>query len=256
MDAIKSNGSFNDLVFENRHKEYGAYELRKSYDDHLVKAMLIAWGAAILLILLTFFHKDKTIPDIDFFPPTKVVTIKNPEILKTKILPSVQKTIHRNHPKANNPRPVVTDTSITLSVDTAKAGNGGKDGDIKLPIDSPPTIGGSAPTGPTGPKGPVAIPDVNPEFPGGVDAMYKFIKKHLSYPENARVAGKQGNVYLMFIVDIDGKIKDISPLTKVGYGCEDAAMRVVRLMPPWKPGILKGEPVPIFFKLPIKFKLQ
>ncbi len=94
-----------------------------------------------------------------------------------------------------------------------------------------------------------------PEFPDGQAAMMKFIQNNLKYPEEARKANTQGTVVLQFVVTETGKIADIKVARGIGHGCDEEAVRVVSIMPAWRPGKLNQKNIPVNFTLPIKFRL-
>jgi len=94
-----------------------------------------------------------------------------------------------------------------------------------------------------------------PEFVGGAGAMMRFIQAQIKYPDEARKSNIQGTVVLQFLVTETGKIHDIKVVKGVGHGCDEEAVRVISIMPTWKPGMHKGKTVPCDFTLPIKFKL-
>lgn len=95
-----------------------------------------------------------------------------------------------------------------------------------------------------------------PEFPGGEQALYEFLAKNIKYPALARENGVEGTVYVKFLVDAKGKISDVSLMKGIGSGCDEEAIRVVQKMPRWSPGTLRGEPVDVYYTLPVKFKLM
>ena len=94
-----------------------------------------------------------------------------------------------------------------------------------------------------------------PEYPGGLEAMYKFLNDNMKYPKKARKKRIQGKVYVQFVVDRDGSITNVEVLRGIGYGCDAEAVRVVKLMPKWKSGKQRGKFVKVRYKLPITFKL-
>ena len=94
-----------------------------------------------------------------------------------------------------------------------------------------------------------------PEFPGGESEMYKYLKENTKFPQFAKDVDITGIVYVRFVVNKDGKITDITVLRGIGGGCDEEAVRVIKSMPPWKPGRQNGVPVPVYFNLPIKFTL-
>ena len=103
---------------------------------------------------------------------------------------------------------------------------------------------------------PVDVPEKMAEFPGGTEALYKYLGENLSYPSMARDQGIQGKVYVKFVVSSTGQISKIKVLRGIGGGCDEAAEIVVGNMPKWTPGEVAGEPVASYFTLPIKFVLE
>ncbi|MFN3341778.1 MAG: TonB family protein [Flavobacteriales bacterium] len=98
-------------------------------------------------------------------------------------------------------------------------------------------------------------PDVYPVYPGGQDAMMKYLSGSINYPESARIAGKEGKVVVKFVVDKTGKIKDVKIASGVEASLDAEAMRVVKEMPDWTPGEKGGKKVNVEMVLPIQFKL-
>ena len=86
--------------------------------------------------------------------------------------------------------------------------------------------------------------------------MLKFIYKNIKYPPIARENGVEGTVVVRFVVDKDGSVDEPEVLRDIGAGCGDEALRVVKMMPKWKPGKQRGRNVKVYFNLPVKFKLE
>lgn len=95
-----------------------------------------------------------------------------------------------------------------------------------------------------------------PEFPGGYEALMKYLQQNLKYPALAKEMGIKGRVFLSFVVERDGSVTDIIVLRGIGGGCDEEAIKVVERMPKWKPGTQRNQPVRVQFNLPIKFTLQ
>jgi periplasmic protein TonB len=95
-----------------------------------------------------------------------------------------------------------------------------------------------------------------PEFENGVKAMYDFLSKNIVYPNIARENGIEGVVYIGFVVSKDGTIRDVHFKRGIGGGCNEEAMRVVKMMPRWKAGKQNGKAVNVAFTIPVKFKLS
>ncbi|OFY06174.1 MAG: hypothetical protein A2W93_10485 [Bacteroidetes bacterium GWF2_43_63] len=100
------------------------------------------------------------------------------------------------------------------------------------------------------------ITETQPEFPGGVDALMTFLKNNIKYPLAARNNEIQGTVYITYIIEPDGELSNIKVLKGIGGGCDEEAIRVISLMPAWKPGTQRGKPVRAYFNLPIQFILN
>lgn len=103
---------------------------------------------------------------------------------------------------------------------------------------------------------PVRFAEEMPEYIGGMEAMYSFLKNELQYPEVARNNNIQGTVLLEFVVERDGSVSNVKPLVSLYPECDAEAIRVVKKMPKWKPGKQMGKPVRCYFNLPIRFTLQ
>ena len=94
-----------------------------------------------------------------------------------------------------------------------------------------------------------------PEFPGGEPGRFKFLQENIKYPRLAIEAGISGKVYLTFVVERDGSITDVQLLRGIGSECDEEALRVVKMMPHWKPGLQRGHPVRVQFIMDVKFTL-
>ncbi|SOD88658.1 TonB family protein [Spirosoma fluviale] len=95
-----------------------------------------------------------------------------------------------------------------------------------------------------------------PEFPGGIRALYQYLARNLRYPTEARQNKIQGRVYVKFIVDKTGDIRELRVLKGIGGGCDEEAIRVVSQMPNWIPGKQQGKAVSVMYNLPIQFSLE
>ena len=95
-----------------------------------------------------------------------------------------------------------------------------------------------------------------PEFPGGVEAMIAFISNNIQYPADAAKKKIDGRVLVNFVVEKDGSISEVK-VVKPGFPSLDAeAVRVVKAMPNWKPGMQRGQVVRVQFTMPIEFRLK
>jgi len=98
--------------------------------------------------------------------------------------------------------------------------------------------------------------DQLPVFDGGMTTLYKYISSNIIYPEQARIEGIEGKIFVEFVISKDGSIKNTRILRGINSECDNEALRVVSQMPSWKPGIYKDQAVNIKMVLPITFKLN
>ena len=101
------------------------------------------------------------------------------------------------------------------------------------------------------------VVETMPEFPGGQQALFKYLSENIKYPAIAQENGIQGRVICQFVVNKDGKIVDIEVVRSSGDSSLDKeAKRVIQSMPPWKAGKQRGKPVRVKYTLPVSFRLQ
>lgn len=99
--------------------------------------------------------------------------------------------------------------------------------------------------------------EVMPEFPDKTDGLLSFLQKNIKYPKQAREKGLEGKVIVKYYIDFDGSVRNPFILKDgAGGGCGDEAIRVVKLMPKWKPGSENGKTVRVYYTLPITFSLH
>lgn len=100
------------------------------------------------------------------------------------------------------------------------------------------------------------VVEVDPEFPGGEEALYKYLAENIKYPVMAKNNKVEGRVYITFVIDKDGTVSDAKVLRSVNEELDAEALRVINAMPKWKPGMQRGVPVRVQYNIPISFKLQ
>jgi len=98
--------------------------------------------------------------------------------------------------------------------------------------------------------------EFEPEYPGGNIAFEKYISRHLHYPDAARLLGINGDVYVSFLIDRDGKVTEVTSVNCIGAGCESEAVKVVKRCRPWKPGMQNGRPASVHYTIPINFRME
>ncbi|MEW6470383.1 MAG: TonB family protein [Bacteroidota bacterium] len=265
MESKNKKGSIMEMLFEKRNKTYGAYALRKNYDDRMLIGLLCALSFILMAAGAPYLLKNFMTTDLnkDIFTE-RVLEITNyvDEIPKKKIeeqkieKPQTAKSQKGNPPDKN----YVASDKDSAKIDTIKllAHNpnigrpDGKDTLVKGPVDTK----GNGTITIVKPKEPIMVPDKNPEFPGGLEALMAFLKKNIKYPQRAVEESLTGTVHVSFVVDENGKIKDVKCLNALGLGCDQEAMRVIKMMPDWTPGVYQGENVPVMYKVPVRFKIK
>ncbi len=277
MDSAKIlKADFLDILFEDRNKSYGAYELRKKYDKR-VRNSILAMAALALLIVGSYLiymnsrgsnNEKNTKPVIE---DIKLEDVKLPDDPKTPpppppppappppVKPSVQFTppVIKKDEEVKAEEELVKLDEIKDKAISTKTAEGDPNGiDPGLINDSKGTGVVEAPPPP--PKEEIfTFVEQPPTFPGGDDALNKFLNNNIRYPHLATENGISGTVFVSFVVDSEGKIKDVKTVgAPKGGGLEEEAVRVVKKMPNWKPGRQNGRSVSVQFNLPIRFTLQ
>ena len=260
-----------DLVFENRNKEYGAYQLRRES----VKSSLSALFMGLLLIisisgmasLVEYFNPEIpieiTVPDItdEIIQVTEMVF---PETIKT-VLPNVKSQITEAvidkdqlinpvivSPEQANPD-VATNAENKNTTDVISDGTGtiglnptnssGTETEIPKAVDFGNTVVAA-----------VAL-DKLPEFPGGINKFYNYVGNNFEKPE---IEGTNTfRVYVSFVIEKDGSMTDIKVIRDPGFGLGKEAIRVLKsLKTKWSPGMMGSNPVRTSYNLPITVKMD
>ncbi len=251
--------SWNDIIFENRNREYGAYVVRKGYNRNLIigVAITVSVVAVILFypLVMTSIGGDDTLPKAQ---PRKLVYTElspPPPIDRPKpappniILPKLRKVIKFVPPKVV--REQVEESAPTLSdIRQNEIGSEEVEGPAEVVFDEPVSEGVS------GGDEIFTVVDQQPEYAGGYDALMAFIQKNMVYPPNARRMQIEGTVHVSFVVSKTGEISDVQVLRGIFGECDREAIRVVQMMPKWNPGKQNGHPVNVRFILPLKFRLH
>ncbi len=94
-----------------------------------------------------------------------------------------------------------------------------------------------------------------PEFPGGMNKLLEYLGKNIKYPSIAQENGIQGRCIIEFVVNRDGSIVDPKVIKSLDPSCDKEAMRVIKAMPKWKPGLQRGKPVRVRYTVPVQFRL-
>jgi protein TonB len=251
----------NEIVFANRNKDYGAFVIRKLYDKRVIRAFIISVVGVAFLIGLPLIidairgkmdDMKKTTQEVvvDLTAPPPVDPLEPPPPPPPPP-PPVRETIKFVPPvvvdkpvEEEAPPPQEKLEEVAAGVETQE-GTGEE-------IAPPPEVVVDPDAGKI-----FTVVEEMPQFPGGGEAaLLKYLGQNIKYPPLARENGIDGNVYVTFLVDKDGKVKDAKILRGIGGGCDEEALRVVSHMPDWKPGKQNGRAVMVQYNLPVKFTLR
>ena len=248
-----------DILFDNRNKQYGAYLLRKNYNNRLGFAL----GISLSTVLLLFIVFPKNYSDPGFIEKDHgdlvVRTIEGPKQIKTEITPPKTKTIEpqvRQHQftrlvmveKTIDPPPDLRIFDITAISDVTKSGLA-PTGQVVIPQ--------SAESNKPEIKEPKTRSDFTgvekePEFPGGQEAWINFLRKNISSPQELQ-EGEKKTVQVRFIVDKDGTVTGFQIMQSAGKSFDNEVIRVLKKMPKWKPAIQNGLAVERSYTQPVTF---
>jgi periplasmic protein TonB len=255
-----------DILFENRNKSYGAYPLRKYYAQRLYISMGVTLSIVALGIFLYFNFRNNTgtrlvnpSPDLNFTP----VDLTPPP---KPVVPPV---------KPSAPRPVVSTLTLTTplivpenrviqpitkvedlqeaAIGTKTLAGGQDNGEIQnngnAKADST-VLSGEEKEGKTQILG---WSEIMPEFPGGIEALKRYLSGNLRMPDNNAEPGSIVKVIARFVVRADGKVTDIEIVQSADMIYNDEVKRVISKMPDWKPGSQNHRNVAVYFNLPVNF---
>lgn len=261
------NENWVDMVFTDRNQEYGAYVLRKKSSRYTSIAVLLSiaiFGLAISAPVIINYIKGFVPQDVEEVKITEVNTLDEPPPIdekepppETPPPPPLKQTIQYVVPviveevEEEDPAPIQEEVKDeTVSTQTTEGTDDGIDPSL-LEDPGDGVVGGNT-------DEPLLFAEQMPEFPGGDEALRKFLYKNLSYPILAQENEIQGKVMVGFVVEKDGSITAVEVLgkNKLGWGLEEEAMRVVKILPKFTPGKQNGNPARVRFKLPIVFRLS
>ena len=251
-----------DIVFENKNKSYGAYELRKQYRRRLFKSVSITIAVVILFASLMSWKIPRKKGGIAFLPDDVTLheyAIKKvePKTTEPKKQPSPQ---HPEQKQFTAPIIIKTDStnvpdqkSLDKSVISTinKAGSEAGIDDVTPPPSETSGNGNAVAAKEIKEEEVIPIYDaqVMPQYPGGIDALKKFIQRNTQQPDDLEEGQR-------FVVDANGNITHIAIEQKGRKDLDMEVMKVIKKMPQWIPGKQNGRSVPVYFRLPITFMPQ
>ncbi len=245
-----------DLVFENKNKDYGAYVVRKKHNGNVRRALIITTTITFLICFSDFIYtkyirnylemSDTEIsPNIDIVayldniplnaivkPPSELQKGKSPQQMETEI-PSI---IDSNQVEKNKKKTNLIDQASKDTSSTKPGMNGANEkGDTSSYVIPPGIIERYA------------------FFPGGESSRKNFIRQHLQYPQEAAKAKIGGKVIICFTINKMGKVTDVKVIKSVHPLLDAEAIRVIKMMPRWEPAVKHGKAIYQIIKIPISF---
>jgi len=182
------------------------------------------------------------------------------EITKYESATVKQKKVNVNPSTKSNNNSTITSSQINKQKNTTKAEPVIKSGTTPEPVEEPkPTytsITSGKKTNETEDNTIYEVVDKTAVFPGGLNAMMRFIAKNIKYPMKATEKNIEGRVFISLIVEKNGKLDNIRVIRGIGGGCDEEAIRVIKKMPDWEPARLNNKKVRLKYTIPIVFKLK
>lgn len=253
----KSAPAFDDIVFESRNKEYGAYKLRTKYNRTVVLALIV--GIVIVgTAVITPYINAKALessrkraerqveikmenldqPDQQVAPPPPPPPPPADVVQQQKYVPPVVV----DSIKPEEMKQVMTAEDAQIQV---------KDQEVVEVQEVKQEVQEAEPE-----EVPFVVVEEMPAYPGGDAALLKYIAEHTTYPDVAKENNIQGRVIVRFCVTAKGGVSQVSVMKGVDPELDAEAMRVVKSLPPFKPGKQGGKPVPVWYMVPITFTLK
>jgi protein TonB len=255
MNSIR----WDDMVFANRNQMYGAYLLRKAYSRRVTMAFALSLSVVMILLahpMISKLFESEAPPEVAIDHGKTITLPPPPPIELDVVIPPPRVTVPD---QVRFVPPIVTQEDVDdvpptiQELQTSLTSDQTIDGDAVV-VDQP-AVEVITPAADDPTKVWINV-EQQPEFPGGMAEMMKFLSKNIKYPATARRMEMQGSVFISFVINADGTIGDIETLKGVFADLDVEAMRVIGKMPLWKPGKQNGKAVRVKFVLPVKFKLD
>jgi len=250
--------SFDDIVFEQRNKEYGAYRLRKKYSRNLMIGMIIGTVVIATAVIGPYLNakaqenrskkQERQVqlqmenldqPQENVAPPPPPPPPPAETVAQVRYVPPV--IVDSIKPEDANKQLMTADQAQTEVKNTEVTVQETVQEEVKEE-EAPTEV--------------FVVVEEMPQFPGGETELLKYVYANIQYPEIAKENNLQGRVILRFCVTYKGGVDQVSVIKGVDPSLDNEAIRVVKTLPPWKPGKQGGKPVNVWYSLPIVFQLK
>jgi len=268
MTILGNNAAkLNEIIFADKNKNYGAYAIRASYDSSIFKSLTYLIGLLMLVGLSVFVMNSTNRPEVKqnsllldavdslYTIEYKMEEPKQPEVKEPK-------PVDHSSAAPSGGVPIIVDhtvTTTTVNLTNVLTGQGTAtatgtstgttvstntlviQSDGKKELDTKDYV----------------IVEEMPEFNSNPNGVLQFVGSQIVYPDLAREVGREGTVYVSFIVNQLGEVEGAKVLKGIGFGCEEEVLRVINKMPTWKkPGKNNGVAVRVRYNIPVNFKLK
>jgi protein TonB len=259
MNLFKDIPDFNDLIFESRNKDYGAYKLRKGYNSALIAGIIISVFIGCSVVIIPFLAntpEDRVLAGGSRYVHMEMETLEPPkeEFYIPPAPPppeskAIQKIVEYVAPEVVDTIIPIEELQVATDEILAHAGDnpvetiGNGFGDELFQGD------GGISTGE-----PFFLVEVMPSFRGGdINRFREWVQKRTNYPQEALDKKIQGRVFLTFIVEPDGTVSNVTVVKGVDPLIDNEAVRAIEGSPRWSPGLQRGQPVRVRYSLWLSF---
>ena len=251
------NPTFDDIVFENRNQEYGAYQIRKKYNRVVLISTLIGVFILGLIVIVPYIRASNQAKQHARDAREVIAEMAN----------NLQQDVAPPPPPPPPPPPAEQQAVVKyvapVVVDSVKVEDQSKlmisDEQVSTTVNKEVVEVVEQKQEEVQEKEEqqvFVVVEEMPEFPGGELALRTYIAKAIVYPTVAQENGIQGKVFVTFVVNKDGSVSNAKIARGVDASLDAEALRVVSTLPKWKPGKQRGVPVRVSYTVPISFKLQ
>ncbi|NNC95238.1 MAG: TonB family protein [Chitinophagales bacterium] len=255
---------FDDIIFENRNKDYGAYQMRRKHDDNNLIGFLIASVIIFMVFampkIVEYLNSDsdqipietkREVKYSELSAPPPIEIERPPEPIE---MPPKPTKVVKYLPPVAKPDDEVIDEEIVPTQDELTQAT-----TSSVTIESTDTViyeAEEAVEVVEEVQEPFSVVEKMPQFPGGDKKLLEFLSENIKYPRQALEMDIEGRVYIGFVVAPDGSIQNPEIIRGIGGGCDEEALKVVNEMPDWIPGQQAGRFVPVRYVLPVNFQIS
>jgi periplasmic protein TonB len=257
MSEIKHNVNWDQMVFESKNQDYGAYFLRSRYRKHVITASVVGLILLVLLVgppfIMAKLNNDRKAV-IDNSITADLMNINQqeeeapppppppppPEQIKQEarfVAPVVVDTVDEKVELATTDEAIATTTNDQVQEEV-----------VEVTEEKPDVVEEEAPV--------FMVVEEMPVFPGGEAELMKFIATNIKYPDICKENNISGKVYVSFVINEVGKVEKVKVLRGVDPYLDKEAIRVIESMPSWTPGKQRGKAVRVQYNVPINFQLN